>query len=437
MNTKIYTFLLLLTIWALGVHAQQIDMLVPGLAGPIDVNVDAQGSLWLTEAGSGAQDGRVNKIQPDGSRMIVIDSLPSFFDPDSREIQGPWTTTMMTDGRIFVCQGEGPDSLSASIMEFHWDDFMAKGAPLHAADRRSIIKVGEWVTANGFEESNPYSFILDETGDFIISDAAANAILKYRPDSARFEVLHVFAPFQNPTPIGPPFVDVVPTKILAYPGGGYLVASLTGFPFLDGAANIYHVQADGTSSVFASGLTLITDMAYNAADSSLLALQFGKFGPIDSTSFGFLFGSAQVVKISANGQRDTLLAGFGPSPGMALAADSSLYLTHLFLGQLLKTSLISTGLADGNELHIQPLKVFPNPTQGRITASFELQNSGPLSYRLMNMMGQTLRYAPLGYRPAGEQQLPLDLSTTGISRGTYLLSISNGKEHFVSKVVLF
>lgn len=415
--------------------SQNISPIAFDLAAPIDVNLDANGTPWVTQSGTGANDGLVQKVNPDGTKETIIEGLPSYFDFMLEELQGPLSTQVMADGRIFVCQGAGPDSLSQTIMEFHWDDYVAKGAPLVAADRRSTIWHGEWVLANGFDESNPYSFLMDGDGNFLISDAAANAIIKYNVDTEEFSVLTEFPSFQNPTPIGPPFVQVVPTKILTHPDGGYLVSSLTGFPFLDGASNIYRVQEDGTTSVYASGLTLVTDMDWDPNDGELVALQFAAFGPVD-TSFSFIFNSAQLIKVHETGALDTIAAGFGPGPGLAFAADGSAYLTHLFLGQLLKSDPLSTHVFDWGKWQPQPMTVFPNPNDGRFTANIFLENPAEVTYRLIDLLGREVATGLVGHLPTGENTVPLNFSNNSIGHGAYQLSLFTEREFFVSKIII-
>lgn len=434
MNRTLYTGTCLLIFFIFHLQAQNITPIAFDLASPIDVSLDADGNPWVTQSGTGMDDGLVQKIHPDGTKETIIEGLPSFFNAMENELQGALSTQVMADGRIFVCQGGGPDSLSGSIMEFHWDDYVAKGAALTPADRRSIIKSGEWALANGFDDSNPYSFVLDTDGNFLISDAGANAIIKYEVATQTFSVLTVFPPYSNPTPIGPPVVDIVPTKIMAHPGGGYLVSSLTGFPFLDGASNIYRVMVDGSTSVYASGLTLVTDMDFDPNDGELVALQFAKFGPVDTT-FGFIFGSAQLVKVHGDGTLDTLAAGFGPSPGLAIAANGTAYMTHLFLGQLLKTDVLS-GVLDFQLPSVKPMTAFPNPSDGRLVLNLSLEQPGEASYRLTDLQGKVVASKQLGHLPAGENHIPIDITEGESTHGVYYLTLFTDSEYFAAKVVI-
>lgn len=414
--------------------AQVLQPVAFDLASPIDVNLDSDDQPWITLSGTGFNDGRVVKLTADDSTQVIIDGLPSFFNHESNELQGALSTQVMLDGRILVCQGGGPDSLSGSIMEFHLDDYLAAGSALTPADRRSIIYISSWVLEQGYEESNPYSFVAESNGDFIIADAAANAIVRYQASDESFSVVAELPSFPNPLPFGPPFVQAVPTKIITHPEGGYLIATLTGFPFVDGTATIYHLTTAGELEVYATGLTLLTDLAFDPADNGLLALQFAAFGQVDST-LAFQFGSAQLIKVGEDNQLDTLLSGFGPSPGMAIAGDGTAYFTHLFLGQLLRTDAL-TSLHSSVLPERELLQVFPNPSNGQIHLQLSLANVEEVRYQLIDLLGRPLASGSLGQLIPGEQQLQLNFSNLALPAGRYELLL-NGESKYYRATVIF
>jgi hypothetical protein len=53
------------------------------------------------------------------------------------------------------------------------------------------------------------------------------------------ETLAVFPSLPNPTGVGPPQIEPVPTSVARSPDGALYVGELTGFPFEQGLANIY------------------------------------------------------------------------------------------------------------------------------------------------------------------------------------------------------
>ena len=432
-HVKFYTTLFFLMAGSLLI-AQTITPIAFDFVTPVDVNLDADGNAWVTESGNGMALGKVTKVLSDGAKEVIIEGLPSHFDPMTNEIAGALSTQVMDDGTIYVCQGEGTDSLSGAIIEFHWDDYVSKGAPLTPADHRSAIKVSEWALANGYMESNPYSFVVDANGDFIISDAAANAVLKYAVSSNTFSTITSFPDFPNPLPFGPPMVNVVPTKILAHPDGGWLVSSLTGFPFAAGAAKIYHVQENGTINDYLTSLTLITDMAIDPNDNALTILQMANFGPIDTAgNLGFQFNSALVVKETAGGL-DTVLTQFGPGAGLAIATDGSAYMTHLFLGQLLKSDPLPLNTEDIVLAQYKSASIYPNPNAGIFEVQINMENNSDLHFSIIDCNGRTVRTGNLGAFSAGTQILSFD--THELQCGLYQILLTGKEEVFTTRFVI-
>jgi hypothetical protein len=69
----------------------------------------------------------------------------------------------------------------------------------------------------------------------------------------------------------------VPTSVVRGPDGAYYISQLTGFPFVPGAANIWRVVPGEEPTVFASGLTNVTDLAF-ASDGTLYAVEISSIG---------------------------------------------------------------------------------------------------------------------------------------------------------------
>lgn len=79
-------------------------------------------------------------------------------------------------------------------------------------------------------DSHPYNLTKGADGHIYISDAGANAIIR-RESAGHYSALAEIPGFANPTPVGPPQVEAVPTSIL-FDGHDFLVTTLTGFPFI-------------------------------------------------------------------------------------------------------------------------------------------------------------------------------------------------------------
>ena len=104
----------------------------------------------------------------------------------------------------------------------------------------------------------------------MVADAAANDVLgvdfkKQITTLAVFPDVLVPAPpfIQPPPPGGMIPMQAVPTTVAVRPKDpNVYVGQLTGFPFPPGAANVWAVAPDGSKTVYASGFTNITDIAW-------------------------------------------------------------------------------------------------------------------------------------------------------------------------------
>jgi hypothetical protein len=101
-------------------------------------------------------------------------------------------------------------------------------------------------------------------GGVAIADAGGNDVLRVGR-GGRITPLAVFpdrlVAFPRPSDSFP--MQAVPTSVATGPDGALYVSQLTGFPFPVGAANIYRVVPGKKPTVYASGLTNVTDLAWS------------------------------------------------------------------------------------------------------------------------------------------------------------------------------
>ena len=120
-------------------------------------------------------------------------------------------------------------------------------------------------------------------------------------------------------------MQAVPTSVAAKGhDGAYYVSQLTGFPFPKGGANIYRIDPrSGQTTIYASGLTNVTDLAFRGR--SLYAVQLATEGLLNGP-----IGSVVKVKPGATAPADhTLVVGELPSPyGIAIRGGDAYVTTH-------------------------------------------------------------------------------------------------------------
>ncbi len=416
----------------------QLSVLSDSLNAPIGVYADPWGNKWVTESGSGMDDGSVTVITKSGKKHIAFFGLPSKLNVEAGEIVGAWRVIPMTNAKMAVLIGGNPmlGENFGKLLFFDMAGFVpGTSAPRTIADTTHSFNVGAFGLATSTNnDSDPFSAAQDPDGNWYIADAGANSILRVSKNGKIMSVLARFAAIPNPTPVGPPFIDPVPTGIAALPQyEGFLVTTLTGFPFLTGKASIYHVHLDGTVTPWATGLTLLTDIAIDKSR-QVYVNQFGTF----NLASGFNFGSGQVIRLRNGKVIDTVAASYGPGSGLALYQDRKLFVTSLFTGQLLGGDIASAGTmspADFTSLEARDrnedfsISTFPNPAQDVLQIKWKPIQQ-PIKMHLTDISGKVVW-----------QQQNVDgvqgFKSVNVSRlipGTYILTHASAQGTFNQKI---
>ena len=333
--------IVLLSWLSISVCLAQLLPVASNFIGPAGVEIDANGNAWVAEVGTGVVKGRIILVKPNGDKIPIITGLPSNLDTVVEDVAGAWRTVLLPNNRLAVIVGEGPTSLFGRIMFFNLTGFQPGISPAKTlADTTSTIDISRFALAqSGVTNSNPFSAVLDSDGSWYVVDAGANMIIKVTAGGQR-SVFARFPKVPNPTPVGPPVVDAVPTKIIANPDGGFYVTNLTGFPFNKGQASVFAVDRNGNVTTYAKGFTMLTDLALDPRTGDLYALQFGEFGFAPTP--GFIFGSGKVHRIQRGGVYSEVIASnFGPGSGLTLDANGNIYVTSLFTSQLLRMNSLA------------------------------------------------------------------------------------------------
>lgn len=255
-----------------------------------------------------------------GSYDAII-NLSSIKNALSGETEGP-ANLVFDKGMLYILAGDF--LYKANVSSFKSGDAPIDGSKLPYEDIGTYVRTLNIVTPN---DSHPYNMIVGPDGDIYITDAGANAII-HRKSAGHYSILAQFPNFANPTPVGPPQVQAVPTGII-FDGHDFLVSTLTGFPFVQGAATIYRVSLSGKVSVYQTGLSTLVNIA-NGGFYGHVVLHYGSFGmtgPNPNT------GSLIIV----NGNKSTMIKdGLNMPTGLKQIDNDIWYVSSMGDGTILK-----------------------------------------------------------------------------------------------------
>jgi hypothetical protein len=286
--------------------------------------------LWVAEQGTGNDDGGISGVTPDGSvhpfltnqRSLIYYGSPLSFEQIHFHSNRLWATYV-----------EG------SFMAIDTTGFSPEGPPL-ALDTTLVVNIKGYIQDEGFPESNPYDFTFGPDNDLYMVDAAANVVIRRSASDGMLDVFATFDKLSNPTNIGPPVADVVPTGIV-FTGDRFLTSTLSGFPFAEGMASVYAVDLDGNVSVFQDGFTQLTDLLLHPSTGALLVLEMGRF----EAGEGFLPNTGTLLAVK-DGAVTTLVTELNRPAGMTMGPNGDLFVTSYTAGEVLRIdAALITGAA--------------------------------------------------------------------------------------------
>ena len=345
--------------------AQPFEVVASGLDNPRHLTFSATGDLYVAEAGRGGSvscavhpelgefclgfTGAVTKVRDDGPDVRVLTKLPSILG-EGGDALGPSDIAITGSQKFVLSIGLGGSD------EFR-DDFGPNGTQLGTLVSGKL-KHGGWslfadVLANeaaanpdGTDiDSNPVGLVRQGEG-YLVADAGGNAVVR-ASHKGTFTTIAVLPPGSA---LAPPFLelppgtqiptDSVPTSVVQGPDGAYYISQLTGFPFEKGDANIWRIVPGQAPTVYASGLTNLTDLAF-APDGSLYAVEIATEGLLAAQPGEPPIGS--LVKVTPGASvHETVADGLTAPYGVALSSGSA-YVTTCAVcvggGKVIRVSL--------------------------------------------------------------------------------------------------
>lgn len=333
-TVKLLPVLIFFPILFSGCNDDDNDPLVPpvfamstvatGLSGPMGLEVDPDENIWVAIPGTAQNDGKIVVIAPNGEKYDAIINLPSRLHPGGDELEGP-AHLLLDQGSLYI--------LAANyLFKVNISNYTPGQTPIDAATLLGediAAFVLDYAFENNYHDSHPYNMTKGPEGDLYITDAGANAIIHRRAEGD-YLVLAEVPSIPNPTSVGPPMVQSVPTGII-YDGHDFLVTTLLGFPFPEGKAVVYKISMDGNVSVYQDGFTSLVNIAKGDGNGNLI-LQYGTFG-----ATGFNPNSGGLYRIDGTATIKWI-DSLNMPVGIKRVSEDTWYLTSMGDGSVLKAT---------------------------------------------------------------------------------------------------
>jgi hypothetical protein len=299
-----------------------VTTVASGLQAVMGIDVQNNGTIWVSQSGTAHNDGKVVLITPNGQKYDAIINLPSFLNKNTNELQG--TVHIMLDGKtLYVLSGD--DLFTVDISHFKPGDTPIDATTLQPEN------VAAFMYGQGYPDSHPYNLTKGPDGDLYISDAGANAIV-HRLGWGSYSVLADVPGITNTTGIGGPQIQSVPTSIL-WDGQNFLVTTLLGFPFPPGESIIYQVSLSGQLSIYQSGFTSLVDLAEGIKSEHIAVQYASSFNP----AAGFAPNTGSLVWVNGSNS-DELLGGLNMPVDIQQVNNHTWYVTVMGDGTVIKVS---------------------------------------------------------------------------------------------------
>jgi len=332
-----------------------VTIFASGLKNPRGLKFGPDGNLYVAEAGDGGNistngdcdqvlppvgpymggfRSRISRFTPNGTRVTVANNLPSTMD-SSGDFIGIADVAFLGDTLYALEAGAGCSHGLAntpnSVLR------IANGGYTQVADLSAFIK------AHPVAHPNPPDFEPD--GVWYSMIAVGDDLFAVEPNHGELDMITTAGAVTRVADISATQGHAVPTAVVY--DGNFYVAEFGLFPVTDGSQDILKITPAGKVSVFATGLTNILGLAFDAGH-RLYVLESSTKNKSFPTP-----GTGEIVRIGPSGQLEKIVGGLNLPGAMTFGSDGALYVSNWSygppdMGQILKVTSNPTVATLGN-----------------------------------------------------------------------------------------
>ena len=317
-----------------GTPTPVITTYATGFNNPRGLKFGPDGMLYVAEGGTGggnstvgqceqvpapvgpysgaATGGRISRVDSNGVRTTVTDQFPSSQTSENL-VSGVADVAFIGDTLYAITAGSGCShgvpNTDNGIFRVGGDGSITLVADLSAFQKAHPVAHPE---ADDFEPDGTwYSMV-----------AVRGSLYAVEPNHGELDRITTGGAISRVADISASQGHIVPTSV-AYHGVFY-VGNLNTFPITPGASKILQITPGGSVSTVATGLTMITGVAFDSR---------GRMYVLENTvTAGFPTpGEGEIVRITG-GKKDVIVSGLALPTGMTFGPDGALYVSNLGFG---------------------------------------------------------------------------------------------------------
>jgi hypothetical protein len=309
-----------------------------GFNNPRGLKWGPDGMLYVAEAGSGGTNstvgqcqqvpapvgpytgsptgGRISRVDSNGNRSTLTDQLPSSNANPAigGDVEGVADVAFIGSTLYALVAGggcgHGVPSKPNGVYRIS-----ASGMPTLVAD------LGAFQHAHPTDHTNPGDF--EPEGTWYSMVARNGLLYALEPNHGELDRVTPAGAISRVVDISASQGHIVPTALATH--GTFYVGNLGLFPITPGSSKIMQATPGGQLHTVATGLTTVLGLAFDQ-QARMYVLEMTATPGFPAPAAGAL------VRISANGKKETLVSGLDFPTGMTFGSDGALYVSAFGLG---------------------------------------------------------------------------------------------------------